>query len=75
MKEFKVGIIGFGTVGAGVASCLLKNADVIAQRTGIRATLAGIADLDIETDRGVTVPRELLTTNASDMIKKVDVVV
>ncbi|MBP5181917.1 MAG: homoserine dehydrogenase [Lentisphaeria bacterium] len=75
MKEFKVGIIGFGTVGAGVASCLLKNADVIAKRTGIRAVLAGIADLDIETDRGVSVPRELLTTDASALIGKVDVVV
>ena len=75
MKEFKVGIIGFGTVGAGVASCLLKNADVIAKRTGIKATLAGIADLDIETDRGVAVPKELLTTDASAMIRNVDVVV
>ena len=39
MKEFKVGIIGFGTVGAGVASCLLNNADTIAKRTGVKPVL------------------------------------
>ncbi len=75
MKEFKVGIIGFGTVGAGVAANILKNGDVIAKRTGIKPILAGIADLDIETDRGVDVPKEVLTTDGFGLIDKVDVVV
>ncbi len=75
MKEIKVGIIGFGTVGAGVAENLLRNGDVIAKRIGVKVTLAGIADLDITTDRGVAVPRELLTTDAAGLIDKVDVVV
>ncbi|MBO4649249.1 MAG: homoserine dehydrogenase, partial [Lentisphaeria bacterium] len=68
MKEYKVGILGFGTVGAGVADCLLKNAEVIAKRTGVKPVLTGIADLDIKTDRGVKVPREILTTDASELI-------
>ena len=75
MKEYKVGILGFGTVGAGVADCLLKNAEVIAKRTGVKPVLTGIADLDIKTDRGVKVPREILTTDASELIHRVDVVV
>ena len=75
MKDYKVGILGFGTVGAGVADCLLNNAEVIAKRTGVKPVLAGIADLDIKTDRGVKVPRELLTTDASDLIHRVDVAV
>ena len=75
MKEYKVGILGFGTVGAGVADCLLNNADVIAKRTGIRPVLAGIADLDITTDRGIRIPAGLLTTDASELIHHVDVVV
>ena len=33
MKEYKVGIIGFGTVGAGVAENLLNNVEVIAKRS------------------------------------------
>ena len=75
MKEFKVGIIGFGTVGAGVASCLLNNADTIAKRTGVKPVLTKIADLDITTDRGVKVPKGILTTDAKALIDEVDVVV
>ena len=75
MKEFKVGIIGFGTVGAGVVDCLLNNADTIAKRTGVKPVLAKIADLDITTDRGVKVPASLLTTDARALIDEVDVVV
>jgi len=75
MKEYKIGIIGFGTVGAGVASCLLNNAQVIAKRTGMLPRLAKIADLDITTDRGVAVPKDLLTTDSDELIRDVDVVV
>jgi homoserine dehydrogenase len=75
VKEIKVGIIGFGTVGAGVADCLLRNSEVIARRTGIKPVLAKIADLDIETDRGVKVPGGILTTDATELIKEVDIVV
>ncbi|MEG1552890.1 MAG: homoserine dehydrogenase [Kiritimatiellia bacterium] len=64
MKEIGVGIIGFGTVGAGVANGLLNEAALIARRCGVSIVLKGIADLDIETDRGVVIPRELLSTDA-----------
>ncbi|NOX24788.1 MAG: homoserine dehydrogenase [Deltaproteobacteria bacterium] len=44
MKEIKVGIIGFGTVGSGTAEILVKQADLLRQRTGLRITLARVAD-------------------------------
>ena len=75
MKQIKVGIIGFGTVGAGVADILLKNGDVISSRAGVELVLARIADLDITTDRGVKVPAGVLTTDADALIDEVDVVV
>ena len=75
MKQIKVGIIGFGTVGAGVADILLKNGDVISSRAGVELVLARIADLDITTDRGVKVPAGVLTTDAAALIDEVDVVV
>ncbi|MCI5779137.1 MAG: homoserine dehydrogenase [Lentisphaeria bacterium] len=75
MKEYKVGIIGFGTVGAGTAENLLLNCDCIAKRTGVRPKLHKIADLDIKTDRGVNVPSGVLTTDAAEVIRECDIVV
>ncbi len=74
MKNTKIGIIGFGTVGAGVAQNLLSHSDVIARRTGIRPVLSRIADIDLESDRGVDVPREILTNDARALIDEVDIV-
>jgi homoserine dehydrogenase len=68
MKEVKVGVIGFGTVGAGVVRLLLENSPLIEKRLGFPLTLAGIADLDVATDRGVKVPPGLLTTDAEALI-------
>lgn len=75
MKELGIGIVGFGTVGAGVADCLIKNGEVIAKRTGVKPVIRKIADLDIVRDRGVKVPREVLTTDAMEAIETCEVIV
>lgn len=48
-----VGLIGFGTIGTGVVKVLGENAAVIEQRLGRSLRLVRIADLDLESDRGV----------------------
>ena len=68
MKQIGVGILGFGTVGAGVADGLLKHRDVMAKRLGVDIVLRKIADLDITTDRGISVPAGVLTTDAKSVI-------
>ena len=68
MKEVGVGILGFGTVGAGVAQGLLEHRAVMAERLGVDIVLRRIADLDITTDRGVAVPAGVLTTDAPSVI-------
>lgn len=77
MREVGIGIIGFGTVGAGVVEGLLKGSVLLTNRTGVKIILRGIADLDISTDRGIAVPADLLTTDAMALIQdpKVDIVV
>ncbi|MDA8084812.1 MAG: homoserine dehydrogenase, partial [Nitrospiraceae bacterium] len=72
-----VGIIGFGTVGAGTAKILLNNRDIILERTGIDVNLRRIADLDIKRDRGIRLARGVLTTDAEAVINdpEIDVVV
>ncbi len=52
-KSVGVGLVGFGTIGSGVAKILIENAQVIEQRLGFALKLVRIADLDLETDRGV----------------------
>lgn len=77
MKEIGIGLLGFGTIGAGVVEGLQKNGDIIAQRTGAKLVLRKIADLDLDRDRGVEVARSLLTRDAEFVIKdpSVDIVV
>lgn len=68
MKQIGVGILGFGTVGAGVADGLLRHRELMAERLGVDIVLKRIADLDITTDRGVAVPEGVLTTDAKGVI-------
>ena len=73
MKQIGVGILGFGTVGAGVADGLLRHREVMARRLGVDIALRRIADLDITTDRGVAVPDGVLTTDAAGVVADPDV--
>ena len=73
MRNVNIGIIGFGTVGAGVVECILKNGEMIAERTGLLPVITRIADLDIKTDRGVTPPAGALTTNVDELLDSPDV--
>ena len=71
MKKEKigVGIIGFGTVGTGVAKVLLGQAGLLQRRLGAELELVGIADLDLKRDRGVRVPKKILTKDAHRLIE------
>ena len=77
MKEIRVGLLGFGTIGTGMVKWIQDNGELIAARTGITLTTTRIADLDITTDRGVSLPEGVLTTDANDVLHgdDVDVVV
>lgn len=72
-----VGIIGLGTVGAGAAKILLNQGDIIRKKAGFEIVLKKIADLDISRDRGVKIPRGILTTDVSTIIDDpgIDIVV
>lgn len=67
MSDIKVGLIGFGNIGAGVVKLLQENADVIRGKVGTGIVLKRIADLDVTTDRGVTVAPGVLTTSVNDI--------
>lgn len=69
MKDVKVGLIGFGTVGSGVVKILKRNSEVIEQRLGFPIILKKVADLDITTDRGVELEKGVLTGDLDEIIE------
>lgn len=68
MKNVKVGLLGFGTIGTGVVKVLQQNNEILASRLGATIELARIADLDTVTDRGVQLAPGLLTDDAQSLL-------
>ncbi len=68
-----VGLVGFGTIGAGVAKVLINNRDVIAQRLGFPLDLVHVADLDLDTDRGVDLGSIRFDSDGAGLITNPDV--
>jgi len=76
-ENINVGIIGFGIVGSGTAKVLLTNREILRDRLGFELNLKRIADLDIKTDRGIKVPKGVLTTDVNQIFNdpEIDIVV
>jgi len=76
MKEIRVALIGFGTVGQGLAQTLLAQKERLIQKTGITFTLAAVADIAVD-----TLPEEFsgvtLTKDAGEIFTdpEIDIVV
>ncbi|MDP8237080.1 MAG: homoserine dehydrogenase [Candidatus Erginobacter occultus] len=77
MKEIKIGLIGWGTVGAGVTRILQKNSALISRRLGARLRLVRVADLNLKRDRGMKLAPGILTRDAARIIEdpEIDIVV
>ena len=78
MKDrIAVGLIGFGTVGTGVAKVLASNAGLIRRRLGVPLDLVKVADLNLTADRGITLPAGVLTANAREVLDdpRIDIVI
>lgn len=76
MKEIHVGLIGFGTVGKGLAKALLAQKERLLQKTGAVFVLSTVADIALQ-----SLPEEFsdvtLTKDAGDIFSdpKIDIVV
>ena len=67
-KRVRVGVVGFGTVGAGVAKLILEDADAIAAKMGVRPELACVVDTDTERPRPVQLPPGVLTNDLNRLL-------
>jgi len=77
MRTLQVGLLGFGTVGAGVARLLIGSADRIRDRLGMVLNLKYVADIDLTTDRGVRLADGVLIDDAERVVNdpEVDIVI
>ncbi len=67
-KQVRVGLVGFGTVGCGVAKLILEQADSIAAKTGVRLQLACVVDVDTKSPRPLKLAQGLLVSDINKLL-------
>lgn len=75
--EVKVGLVGFGVIGSGVARLIKQNAEIMRNRSGVNIDLRRISDLDTKTDRGVDLGDTILTNDWKSIVEddEIDIVI
>ena len=73
MSELRVGLIGLGNIGTGVARILIEQQELIATRLGKPVRLAAACDMDLERDRGIDFTGVRMTTDAGEVLAADDV--
>ena len=68
MNSVKVAIVGFGTIGSGVAKLLLEQGDRVARHAGRRVELARVVDKDLARPRNFSLPAGLLTDDVETVL-------
>lgn len=66
--EIKVGMLGLGTVGRGIYKILRDNAANIERKVGAPIRVAKILVRDVNKDRGLELPPDLLTSSVGDIL-------
>jgi homoserine dehydrogenase len=74
-RNLRVALLGAGSVGAQVASLLLRHGEELASRVGAGLELVGVAVRDLDAPRTAEIPSELLTTDARSLILGSDIVI
>ena len=72
-RVIRIGMLGCGTVGGGVATILAREADDITARTGAKLEITRIAVRDRDRDRGLDLPASIFTTDALAVVEAEDV--
>lgn len=77
METIKIGILGCGTVGTGVARTLLEKQRLMESRSGLSLVLKHIADIDTDRDRGLDLAPGVMTADAEAVVDdpEIDIIV
>ena len=74
MNEVRIGLLGLGTVGAGVAKILDAQRAMLEERAGCRLTLAAVGDTDLTRPReGLDLARLPMTSDAGRVLDAPDI--
>lgn len=73
MKNVKVGLLGLGNVGKGTYTILTQNSEKISGLSNCRIDIAKILVSDVNKKRDIDVPKEILTTDAYEIINDPDI--
>ncbi|GAH12954.1 unnamed protein product, partial [marine sediment metagenome] len=73
MRTINIGLLGCGTVGTGVAKILIENRDLIRARVGADLKLRRIADIDLQTDRGIRFDNGVFIADANQVVDDPDI--
>jgi homoserine dehydrogenase len=72
-QPIRIGMLGLGTVGGGVARLLSQKAGAISQEIGREIALRRVLVRDPSRTRSADVPRELLTTDPTSILEDPDI--
>ncbi|RLL55970.1 homoserine dehydrogenase [Mariprofundus sp. EBB-1] len=73
MSEIRVGLLGLGTIGTGVARILIEQQELMSRRLGKTVRLVAVADRDISHDRGLDLTGVRLCDDANALVTADDV--
>ncbi|PIW46268.1 MAG: homoserine dehydrogenase [Zetaproteobacteria bacterium CG12_big_fil_rev_8_21_14_0_65_54_13] len=73
MTELRVGLLGLGTIGTGVARILIEQQALISRRLGKQVRLVAAADRELDRDRGLDFSGVRLSNDANDIVSADDV--
>ena len=69
----RAGLVGLGTIGTGVVRVFQEHGPLIEERLGFPLVLTRIADIDLETDRGVSLDGYRLTRDFREVTDAADI--
>ena len=72
-QQIKLGLVGFGTVGVGVAKILQNQADLIAKRSGAEFTVVKAAMRDVNKKRDIALAPGAATTDWKEVVNDSEV--
>ena len=73
MGRVRIGLVGLGTVGSGVAKLLLERGKSFSRKVGVELALAKVADKDTARIKQLDLPAELVAPDAKTVIDSPDI--